>query len=210
MPVEVEILKLPQAAERWYLVNSFLELRNRTFIGRKKWSLVVHKDIEFEQYDTATYPYYVIAHKDGVAVAGCRLIRCDQRLGSPQNRFGYTYMINDAFHGRIDLPKEICFSAPPTTPDHWELTRLCAEKGHRDEVLLVMRKTYEFLAEQGAVGCLCLASPAVRRIANISGYETHDIGPMVGAKDEEKFLAFKIPIIPRPIGEQSVSKNPQI
>ena len=53
MLVEVEILKLPQAAERWYLVNSFLELRNRTFIGRKKWSLVVHKDIEFEQKDIA-------------------------------------------------------------------------------------------------------------------------------------------------------------
>jgi hypothetical protein len=45
----------------------------------------------------------------------------------------------------------------------------------------------------------------VRRIANISGYQTFDIGPMVGAEDEEKFLAFKIPIIPHPIGDHSVS-----
>lgn len=196
MSVEIEILRLPQAAKKWYLVNAFMELRNRTFIGRKKWSLVVHKEIEFEQYDTATYPTYVVAHEAGKVIAGCRLIQCDQQMGNPDGGFGYTYMINDAFHGRIDLPKNICFEEPPTTPDHWELTRLCAEKGHRKEVLAVMRATYDFLSHQGAVGCLCLASPAVRRIANISGYETTDIGPMVGASDEERFLAFTIPIYP--------------
>ncbi len=209
MTIQVSILKLPQTASQWYLVNSFMELRNRTFIGRKKWSLVVHKDIEFEQYDTATYPYYVVAHTEGKVVAGCRLIRCDQTLGNPEGGFGYTYMINDAFHGRIDMPRDICFSEPPTTPDHWELTRLCAEKGYRKEVLSVMRHTYDFLADQGAVGCLCLASPAVRRIANISGYETENIGPMVGAEDEEKFLAFRIPIVPRVTIEKRVPESPQ-
>lgn len=174
-----------------------MELRERTFIGRKKWMLLSRDNIEFEQYDTATYPYYIVAHDNETVIAGCRLIRCDQSFGNPQRGDGYTYMINDAYHGRIELPANICTDPPPVTSDHWELTRLCAEKGHRKDVLRVMAATYEFLQEQGAKGCLCLASPAVRRIAEISGYQTRDLGPIVGVSDEEKFSAFLIPIHPR-------------
>lgn len=194
MTVEISILKLPQTASKWYLVNSYMELRERVFIRRKNWTLLSRDSFEFEQYDTATYPYYVLAHEGEKVIAGCRLIRCDQSFGNLERGDGYSYMINDAYHGRIDLPSDICTKAPPTSSEYWELTRLCAERGYRKDVLAVMRATYIFLQEQRAKGCLCLASPAVQRIAEISGYPTESLGPMVTMADEEKFSAFSIPI----------------
>ena len=171
-----------------------MELRKEVFIQRKNWSLVVHQQFEFEQYDTAQHPLYVLAHQNNDVVAGCRLIRCDKTFGNPNGSFGYTYMINDAYHGRLPLPKEICDEEPPTTSDCWELTRLCAKKGNRRASLNVMAAVHQFLASQRAKSCLCLASPAIRRVANIAGYNTRDLGPIVRMDDEEGFLAFEIPI----------------
>jgi acyl homoserine lactone synthase len=171
-----------------------MELRKEVFIERKNWSLVVHQQFEFEQYDTIQHPLYVLAHEGDVVVAGCRLIRCDKTLGNPDTGFGYTYMINDAYLGRLPLPSKICNEKPPVTSDYWELTRLCAKRGNRAASLSVMAATHEFLASQGAKGCLCLASPAIRRVANMAGYRTRDLGPIVRTEDEEGFLAFEIPI----------------
>lgn len=178
-----------------------MELRKEVFIQRKNWSLVVHQQFEFEQYDTAQHPLYVLAHEDDVVVAGCRLIRCDKTLGNPDSGFGYTYMINDAYHGRLPLPREICTDPPPATPEFWELTRLCAKKGNRRASLNVMHAANQFLASQGTKSCLCLASPAIRRVANIAGYTTRDLGPIVRTDDEEGFLAFEIPIVSRAFGK---------
>lgn len=171
-----------------------MELRKEVFIQRKNWSLVVHQQFEFEQYDTVQHPLYVLAHDGETVVAGCRLIRCDKKLGNPETGFGYTYMINDAYHGRLPLPKEICRDEPPTTPDYWELTRLCAKRGNRKASLRVMAAVHQFLASQNVKSCLCLASPAIRRVANMAGYPTRDLGPIVRTDDEEGFLAFEIPI----------------
>lgn len=58
-----------------------------------------------------------------------------------------------------------------------------------------MRASHEYLALQGAEGCLCLASPVVERLVRISGYETERLGPICGNKDG-RFLAFRIPVGP--------------
>lgn len=196
--VEISIISMPHGISRWNLVTSFMKLRKEVFIQRKQWSLISHEEVEFEQYDTLAHATYVVAHVDDQVIAGCRLIRCDLRTGFSDGGFDYTYMINDAFNGLIDLPRGICDVAPPTTDDHWELTRLGAKKGNRKAVLRVMRAAYQFLASSGAVGCLCLASPAIQRIAHISGFDTKALGPICGAEDEDKFLAFEIAIKPHP------------
>lgn len=204
--VEISILSMPHSILRWNLVSSFMELRKDVFIQRKQWSLIAHEDVEFEQYDTMNHATYVVAHVKGDVIAGCRLIRCDLQIGSPDTGIGYTYMINDAFHGRIDLPRTICDVPPPTTDRFWELTRLGARKGNRKAVLRVMRAAYQFLSANDAMGCLCLASPAVQRIAHLSGFETKALGPICGAEDEETFLAFEIAIEPngRIAGRQTI------
>ena len=166
-------------------------LRRDVFIDKMSWDLTSYEALEFEQYDTLGYATYVVAHDGDTVLAGCRLIRCDQMVGGPNNRI--TYMIKDAFDGRIDLPSEICFKSPPEDDVHWELTRLAAVHGNRQAVLAVMRASRDYLAAQEAKSCLCLASPIVQRLARISGFETRPIGPVCGNEDG-KFLAFEIPI----------------
>lgn len=170
-----------------------MALRKNVFIDEQRWELFDHDGVEFEQYDTFGYAHYVIAHTGDRVLAGCRLIRCDKVLGSPETGSGYTYMIKDAVDGRISLPQDICWDAPPVSEDHWELTRMVALPGNRQAVLRMMRETYNFLSSAGAVGCLCLASPVVNRLARISGFETVPLGPISGNEDG-RFSVFKVKI----------------
>ena len=168
-----------------------MSLRRDVFIEKMSWDLTSYETLEFEQYDTLGYATYVVAHDGDRVLAGCRLIRCDQLVGGQSNQF--TYMIKDAYDGRIELPSEICFKSPPEDDVHWELTRLAAVRGNRRAVLAVMRASRDYLVVQKAKSCLCLASPTVQRLARISGFETRPIGPVCGNEDG-KFLAFEIPI----------------
>lgn len=186
--MQVSILKAPHGLSRWDLVSSYLALRRAVFVEQLNWDLTTHEGSEFEQYDTVGYASYVVAHEHSKVVAGCRLIRCDSTV---QGRF--TYMIKDAFDGRIDLPGQICAGPPPVDARHWELTRLVAQPNQRKATLAVMRASHEFLALQDAIGCLCLSSPIVERLARLSGYKTERLGPLCGNKDG-KFVAFRIPI----------------
>jgi acyl homoserine lactone synthase len=166
-------------------------LRRDVFIEKMNWGLTSYKALEFEQYDTIGYATYVVAHEDETVLAGCRLIRCDSVVGSPTKRF--TYMIKDAYDGRINLPSGLCFESPPEDETHWELTRLAAIRGNRQAVLAVMRTAQDYLIAQNAKSCVCLASPVVQRLARLSGFETLPMGPVCGNEDG-KFLAFEIPV----------------
>lgn len=190
-PMQVSILKSPQGGARWHLVIDYMMLRRDVFIEKLKWGLTSYQELEFEQYDTLGYSTYVVAHNGGTVLAGCRLIRCDSNVGGSENCF--TYMIKDAYDGRIDLPSKLCFNSPPTDDRHWELTRMAAVRGNRRAVLAVMRTVQDYLVTQKAEACICLASPVVQRLANVSGFQTDPIGPVCGNEDG-KFLAFAIPV----------------
>lgn len=187
--MEISVLKLPISASRWNLVLEYMKLRKHVFMEQKRWDLIARDGIEFEQYDTVGYADYVLAHDGDEVLAGCRLVQCSKQVGQ------YSYMIKDAFEDVIDLPSEICSEPPPVTDDVWELTRLVSRTGDRSAALMVMKGAYDFLSAVEATKCLCLSSPAVQRLARISGFESRPIGPVCGDKSG-KFLAFEIDVCP--------------
>ena len=189
--MEVSILKLPGGSARWNLVVDYMVLRRKVFVDEKKWDLVSSQEMEFEQYDSVGHAYYVIAHDEGRVLAGCRLIQCDSTIG--KGSVTYSYMLRDAFLKLIQLPSELCDVERPTSPRYWELTRLVAVPGNRLAVKNVMSAAHAFLIEVGAVGCLCLASPIVRRLASVSGFQSKTLGPVCGDQSG-KFIAFEIAI----------------
>ena len=162
-PFEISILHAPESALRWNLVYDYMKLRHEVFMTKKNWSLHAHAGVEFEQYDALGLAYYVLAHKGDTVIAGCRLIRCDSVIGR------YTYMIKDAYDGRISLPREICDAPPPTDAQSWELTRLVSRR-HGTAAKAVLEASNIFLAAMGAERCLCLAAPAARRLGEVAGY----------------------------------------
>lgn len=189
---DVSIVRMPSDLGRYDLVVSFLKLRKAIFIDRMAWPLYHYETIEFEQYDTFQ-AVYIIAHDGPEILGGARLIRTDQTIGN--GRVRYSYMIRDAYEGILPgMPRELCFSAPPTSPDIWELTRL-ATVPNTDVATHILHAANAFLYGEGARRCLFLGPPAFLRMAKGMGYAPERMGPIV-RNDDGAFLAFCCDVIP--------------
>lgn len=189
--VRIEFLKLPENSGQWYLVMDFLRLRTRVFVNQMNWDLLVDDEIEFEQYDTATVATYIIAHRDGLVIGGARLIRCDSTIGDPLS--GYSYMIRDAYLGRISLPQEICDADPPTDAETWELTRLISISNDRSTARLILDAANDYIRSHNGTKCLFLGPPAFMRMAKAYGYDPQPMGKVSG-NESGRFLAFACPV----------------
>lgn len=190
--ISFSVLKLPDDAIYWNLVFDFLKLRRQVFIERMKWQLMDSNGIEFEQYDVVGAASYVIAHRGNEVIAGARLVRCDKIIGVPP--FEYSYMIRDAYLGKIDLPSDICDEMPPNDIYSWELTRLVSNHADPKIARTVLDVSNEFIAGEGGKQCLFLGPPAFLRMAKSYGYNPKVLGKITGDKSG-RFLAFKCDII---------------
>ncbi len=184
---DVSVLSLPQSSERWNLVFDFLKLRRQVFIEKMKWQLMDSKGIEFEQYDIVGVSSYTIAHVGNVVLAGARLVRCDMQIGAPPNE--YSYMIRDAYLGKISLPREICDEEPPNDPKSWELTRLVSNSADPAVARAVLDVSNDYIRERGGEQCLFLGPPGFLRMAKSYGYNPIKLGKICG-DESGRFLAF--------------------
>lgn len=196
--LEISIISLPAGMARYNLVMDYMALRSEVFVGMKKWDLNNAKGIEWEQYDVHGASVYVLAHDGTTVHAGCRLMRADTKIGT--GKVQYSYMIRDAYLGLVSLPPEICSNEPPNDPDHWELTRMVSRGANRDASLRCMYGAYAYLSALKAKGCLCLGSPAIMRLARVSGFQPVALGPVCGNNDG-RFRAFYLPVVARDAAE---------
>lgn len=187
---DVSILRLPEDAAHWNLVYTFLQLRRQVFIQRMKWQLMDSKGIEFEQYDIVGVATYVIAHRGDTVLGGARLVRCDNVIGR------YSYMIRDAYLGRISLPNEICDAPPPDDDKSWELTRLVSNSTDPAIARAVLDTSNDFILAQGGERCLFLGPPSFLRMARSYGYTPVRLGQITG-DESGRFLAFHCDILDR-------------
>ncbi len=190
--VSVEFLKLPANSGQWYLVMDFLRLRTKVFVDKMNWDLLVDDEIEFEQYDTATVATYIIVHREGEVLGGARMIRCDSRIGDDQT--GYSYMIRDAYLGRIALPPEICDTPPPVDTHTWELTRLISTTNDRSTARLILDSANSFIKRNGGDRCLFLGPPAFMRMAKAYGFDPVPMGKICG-NATGRFVAFSCLVV---------------
>ena len=208
---EVSVLRLPESAERWNLVFDFLKLRREVFINKMKWQLIDDKGIEFEQYDVVNIATYMIAHRGEEVIAGARLLRCDSVIGAPPN--DYSYMIRDAYYGRISLPRNIASAPPPTDDKSWELTRLVSSDRDPKVARAVLDCANDFIRQNGGRQCLFLGPPAFLRMAKSYGYTPVKMGDICG-DESGRFLAFSCAIIDRSeyevVGPNPTPKRPRI
>jgi acyl homoserine lactone synthase len=192
---DVSVLRLPYDAHHWNLVYDFLKMRRRVFIEKMNWQLMDANGIEFEQYDIVGVASYVIAHQGNDVLAGARIIRCDMVIGSGPNQ--YSYMIRDAFFGKIALPSDICDSEPPNDAQSWELTRLASVSKDPAVARAVLDVANDYIFEQDGERCLFLGPPSFLRMAKSYGYSPEKLGKITG-DESGRFLAFQSNIIDRP------------
>lgn len=184
----VSVLHLPEDGPHWNLVYDFLRMRRQVFIENMKWQLMDSQGIEFEQYDIVGVASYVIAHDRDEVLAGARIIRCDTVVGSPPNE--YSYMIKDAFDGKIDLPRELCDEEPPNDKYSWELTRLVSVSSNPKIAKAVLDIANDYIFISGGKRCLFLGPPSFLRMAKSYGYVPTKLGKITG-DSSGRFLAFQ-------------------
>lgn len=191
---QISVLRLPQDAATWNLVFDFLKLRRNVFIGRMNWQLFDNDGIEFEQYDVVGAASYVIAHRGREVIAGARIMRCDTKIGKPPH--DYSYMIRDAWLGKIALPRDICDTEPPSDAHSWELTRLVSADRDPQVARSVLDSANDYIFELGGTRCLFLGPPVFLRMAKSYGYEPRKLGALTG-DESGRFLAFECAVIDR-------------
>lgn len=175
----VSILRMPHAIAKWQLVYNYLELRNEVFVERKEWDLPTYDTLEFEQYDGGNKPHYVIAHKGSQVLAGVRLLRCDEEEHAHPH--SVSYMIRDAYLGRINLPRALWTNGePPTDNTTWELTRFVSSVRDMDVTRAVLKAANEYMKRLGGAQVLFLSHPALLRVAQKHGFKPVPQGPILG------------------------------
>ncbi|MEJ8563477.1 acyl-homoserine-lactone synthase [Yoonia sp. GPGPB17] len=175
------------------MVYGYYRLRSDVFVGKLGWPLeVTGENVESEQYDAAPIAHYVIAHDHQTVVGGARLVNCSLEFG--HGRSAISYMIRDAFLGRISLPSEIWADGEPPTDDKtWELTRLVSVDKNPETTKNILGACNEYIKRMGAERCLFLTNPLLLKIGKRYGYDPIPRGPVL-SNDDGRFLAFECPV----------------
>ncbi|AXB80462.1 acyl-homoserine-lactone synthase [Novosphingobium sp. P6W] len=145
------------------LAQMFLE-RKRVFIDLLGWDLPVRDDrFELDQFDLPTTRYVVCASDQGEHLGSLRLIPCDQ-----------PYLLGAIF-------PSLCADAPPSSPDIWEISRLCLSRSIRAADGLNARNCLatalvQLALEEGIVGYCCVADEVWGAQIQTFGWRCRQLG----------------------------------
>jgi N-acyl-L-homoserine lactone synthetase len=143
----------------------FLKLRKRIFVDQLKWD-VPHDD-------TA---YYSLVMRDGEVIGGARTMATSSSWGA------HTYMLRDAYSGKLPhIPPQV-MSVEIATPKVWECTRLVianeleTQAERVDCLRLIVDGLVELTRRHGAEELICLSSLQLMRVLRQIGYEVSRLG----------------------------------
>jgi len=171
----------------------FLQLRKTFFVDELGWNIPHNDDVEMDQYDNPTAHYSLVLRGDKV-VGGARVMPTMSCWGE------HTYMLRDAFNGRL---KDIPATAMPSeiaTEDVWECTRLAISDDltsavdRRNCLALIVDGLVEVAAAHGAGQLLTLSTVSLVRTLRQLGYAADRIGePYRDPGDGRKYAVLHMP-----------------
>ncbi len=153
----------------------FLALRKQVFVDELGWDIPHNDEVEMDQYDTPIARYSLVL-KDGEVVGGARAMATTAVWGE------HTYMLRDAFVGKLDHIPPHVMSVEITNPRVWECTRLVISPklttaAERSLCLAMLTDGLVDMAlEAGAEELICLSSISVMRVLRGLGYNCTRIG----------------------------------
>jgi N-acyl-L-homoserine lactone synthetase len=153
----------------------FLELRKKVFVDELKWDVPHNDVVEMDQYDTPV-AHYSLVMRDGVVIGGARAMATTATWGT------HTYMLRDAYSGKLPhIPPHI-MSVDIATPKVWECTRLVISsdihtQAERTECLeLIVDGLVDLVRMHGAEALICLSSLHLMRALRQIGYDVSRLG----------------------------------
>ena len=153
----------------------FLQLRKRVFVDELKWDVPHNDVVEMDQYDTPV-AHYSLVLRDGVVIGGARAMATTATWGQ------HTYMLRDAYSGKLPhIPPHI-MSVDIATPKVWECTRLVISsdiqtQAERTECMeLIVDGLVDLVRMHGAEELICLSSLHLMRALRQIGYNVSRLG----------------------------------
>jgi N-acyl-L-homoserine lactone synthetase len=153
----------------------FLELRKKVFVDQLKWDVPHNDAVEMDQYDTPV-AHYSLVLRDGVVIGGARTMATTATWGE------HTYMLRDAYSGKLPhIPPHI-MSVDIATPKVWECTRLVVSndlvtQADRVECMrLIVDGLVDLVKLHGAEELICLSSLHLMRVLRQIGYDVTRLG----------------------------------
>ncbi len=172
----------------------YLGLRKRFFVDQLGWDIPHNDRYEMDQYDNPT-AWYSLVLENGAVLGGARVAPTSSSWGQ------HTYMMRDAFEGRIDsIPKE---SLPENVASDsvWEMTRLvmsddlCNPSDRRTCLQLICDGCIEIVRSHGCQELRAMSSLAMLRVLRQVGYPVDQMGlPWRDASDGRRYSAMKMDI----------------
>lgn len=153
----------------------FLQLRKQVFVDELKWDVPHNDTVEMDQYDTPVAHYSLVLH-EGKVVGGARAMATTATWGE------HTYMLRDAYSGKLPhIPPHI-MSVEIATPKVWECTRLVISptlttQFERAECMrLIVDGLVDLVTDHGAEELICLSSLHLMRALRQIGYDVSQLG----------------------------------
>lgn len=153
----------------------FLALRKKVFVDDLGWDIPHNAEVEMDQYDTPV-AHYSLVLREGRVVGGARAMPTTAVWG------GHTYMLRDAFSGKLPHIPPHVMQVEIATPHVWECTRLVisdelATQADRSECLeLIVDGLVDTVRAAGGDEMICLSSLALMRALRLLGYDVGRIG----------------------------------
>ncbi len=153
----------------------FLALRKQVFVDDLGWDIPHDENVEMDQYDTPIAQYSLVL-KDGKVVGGARGMATTAIWGE------HTYMLRDAYSGKLPHIPAHVMSVEIATPNVWECTRLVMSdslttQAERSECLtLIVDGLVEITRKRGGTELICLSSMALMRALRQLGYDVTKLG----------------------------------
>ena len=153
----------------------FLELRKKVFVDQLKWDVPHNDTVEMDQYDTPVAHYSLVV-RGGVVIGGARTMATSSVWGE------HTYMLRDAWSGKLPhIPRHV-MSVEIASPLVWECTRLVisdeiTSQADRSECLtLICDGLVEMARAKGATTMISLSPLPFMRAMRQLGYEVTLLG----------------------------------
>lgn len=153
----------------------FLALRKTVFVDQMKWDVPHNDVVEMDQYDTPV-AHYSLVLRDGVVIGGARTMATTAVWGE------HTYMLRDAWSGKLPhIPRHV-MSVEIASPLVWECTRLVISdvlttQAERSACLtLIVDGLVEMARARGANTLISLSPLPFMRAMRQLGYQVSLLG----------------------------------
>lgn len=180
----------------------YLALRKTFFVDGLGWDIPHDAIHEMDQYDNPT-AWYSLVLRDGKVIGGARCQPTSARWGE------HTYMLRDAYEGKLgDIPPDVMIGEIATN-DVWECTRLVmsdavSTAAERSRCLqLIVDGLVSVAGENGAREMMSLSPLSLVRALRQLGFAAERVGePYKNEGDGRRYAVLSMPTDVRTIPER--------